>query len=718
MPKLLILNNFCHNFYWLLNTFIANKDLLSKSGLEILPPHDSNEKSSAVRFWSVVNDDSIENIKKFLQSGKSTAIFVSGPSSRYCSWLGQALRKHHVADIARICNYSIIGRPALSMADNCCLEKGNIQSVYDSAREILPIINGFRKAFPPEDTYFIGDESTDASADSAMDLAAKLFRIWDIDGSIKKPTLVFKTGLLKSATAIRLFAAASVRDNIWPSLDTDEYIEKLLALDILWQPEPCTPREERIKFANNPAINNYRKIFEEICKLAPGSLNPPDWFETVPGLMADNPLDSARIHNFARSLSETARNVLYTRFTNDHALLNPDQKQFYDILQSMGCESVQKRMEDTDGGSLNPEDGRAASASENMASDLCEIINSHNAAAPDAACGSNVPLKKSFQSIGDVTERPLLTVLTMAHNHEKYIAECMDSVLAQKTDFPVHHVVLDHFSTDGTREIISQYAAKYPSIKPVLPAYGSQYWSNVRELFIRCKSKYAALCDGDDYFIDDGKLQMQVDFLEQNPACSMVFHPVILTFEDGQKPLVFPGLPDLPRGLRKSYYLSDIVKNNFIRTNTVVYRWRFRDGLPDWFNCSVCPGDWYWHLLHAEVGKIGFITRLMSVYRRHATAMYVHSFQNSVYHRKQHGLRELAAYDVYNRHFNGRFFQDFAKLAKGVLIDFLILADETDDNTLLMEACEKFPDFYAYFREELKNVGNIRKSPASTDMEQ
>ncbi len=74
---------------------------------------------------------------------------------------------------------------------------------------------------------------------------------------------------------------------------------------------------------------------------------------------------------------------------------------------------------------------------------------------------------------------------------------------------------------------------------------------------------------------------MQVDFLRENKDCSVCFHPVHVKFENGQRnDFIFPMLEQLPRKSKQRFYLADLVQGNFIQTNSVVYRWRFRDGLP------------------------------------------------------------------------------------------------------------------------------------------
>lgn len=298
-----------------------------------------------------------------------------------------------------------------------------------------------------------------------------------------------------------------------------------------------------------------------------------------------------------------------------------------------------------------------------------------------------------------------LDVLTLTYNHEKYIEECITSVLAQQTNFPVRHIIVDDASDDATPNIVARYAKEYPTrIFPIF-LQKKRRGDNVRMLFRACDSKYAALCDGDDYFTSPLKLQKQVDFLESRPHCALCFHPVAVVFENGKYVnFVYPPLSELPRGVHEEYYLADLIHGNMIQTNSVVYRWRFRDGVPAWFRPDLCPGDWYWHLLHAETGKIGFLREIMAVYRRHESALYSHAFISVVEHRREHGMAELATFQAVNEHFNNRYFLRLASLAAGVFAQFFEVNLKEKDSTLLDDACAKFPEFAQFFFKALKAV--------------
>ena len=292
-----------------------------------------------------------------------------------------------------------------------------------------------------------------------------------------------------------------------------------------------------------------------------------------------------------------------------------------------------------------------------------------------------------------LAQEPLLSILTLARNQASMIAQNMESVLAQKTKFSFQHIIVDDGSVDGTEDIILEYAQKYPHIKPLLLKKKAHDGENVLALFEQCRSKYAVLCDGDDYFTDPGKLQTQVDFMERNPDCALCFHPVSVVYEDGSPTKTYPPASLLPGGERLWYTLKDLLTSNFIQTNSAMYRWRFRDGLPEWFDPTLIPGDWYWHLLHAETGKIAYLRRPMSAYRRHAASLYAHAEKNHVTHRRDHGLRELRTYSACNAHFRGRYYKEFSRLARGVFADFVQDYLKTQDDGLLREGIAAAPDF-------------------------
>lgn len=127
-------------------------------------------------------------------------------------------------------------------------------------------------------------------------------------------------------------------------------------------------------------------------------------------------------------------------------------------------------------------------------------------------------------------ETVVVSVHCLTYNHEKFIAEAIESFLMQKTNFKFEILIHDDASTDRTPEIIKEYELKYPGlIKPIFQTenqYSKRKSFNTLNLnnLIRAKGKYIAVCEGDDYWIDPYKLQKQVDMMEKNPNCSLCVH--------------------------------------------------------------------------------------------------------------------------------------------------------------------------------------------------
>ncbi len=111
----------------------------------------------------------------------------------------------------------------------------------------------------------------------------------------------------------------------------------------------------------------------------------------------------------------------------------------------------------------------------------------------------------------------MVDVYVLTYNHEKYITKALDSILMQKVKFKYRILIGDDCSTDNTRKILKKYQKKYPNIINLFfrnKNVGMK--ENSRLLHQELKAKYVAVIEGDDYWIDEYKLQKQYDFLEKN----------------------------------------------------------------------------------------------------------------------------------------------------------------------------------------------------------
>lgn len=141
---------------------------------------------------------------------------------------------------------------------------------------------------------------------------------------------------------------------------------------------------------------------------------------------------------------------------------------------------------------------------------------------------------------------PLVSVNCLVFNHARYLRVCLDSLLMQRTNFPYEVVVHDDASTDGSSDILREYATRYPDVvRPYIQAEnqhskGRKYIGedvNVQ----RSRGRYIAFCEGDDFWTDPQKLQRQFDAMEAHPACSICFHHTRVVDENGQ-----PGMGAFP----------------------------------------------------------------------------------------------------------------------------------------------------------------------------
>ena len=208
-----------------------------------------------------------------------------------------------------------------------------------------------------------------------------------------------------------------------------------------------------------------------------------------------------------------------------------------------------------------------------------------------------------------------LTIVTTTYNQEKYIGEAIDSMLMQKTKFPFQIVVSDDCSQDRTREILEKYKKKYPEkIKVIKNEKNLGAMENFIHTLAQIKdTEYVALCDGDDFWTDENKLQKQIDFLDNNKDFTICFHKARVFYQNNEKEESI-----IPQEEKEITTIEDLVSSNYIVANSVVYRWKFNtQNLQEIFPTNIVPGDYYMHLLHAQDGKIKMINEVMSAYRRH-----------------------------------------------------------------------------------------------------
>ncbi|WP_066832123.1 glycosyltransferase [Rufibacter ruber] len=207
---------------------------------------------------------------------------------------------------------------------------------------------------------------------------------------------------------------------------------------------------------------------------------------------------------------------------------------------------------------------------------------------------------------------PKVSVCMIAYNHADFIVQAIEGVLMQKTDFPFELIIGEDCSTDATRSIIKKYGETFPEkIRLLLPDTNVGMMKNFLQTLDACKGEYIALCEGDDYWTDELKLQKQVDFLDQNPDFSISFHRARIVMEpSGNEETSNLDQPPVST-------IKDLFRENFIFTATCLFRNHLVAPYPA-FLLKAAIGDWPLHILNAHKGKIGFLPEVMATYRVHS----------------------------------------------------------------------------------------------------
>ena len=227
-----------------------------------------------------------------------------------------------------------------------------------------------------------------------------------------------------------------------------------------------------------------------------------------------------------------------------------------------------------------------------------------------------------------MTGDPLVSIRCTVYNHEPFLRQCLDGFVMQKTTFPFEAIVHDDASTDGSAAIIREYAEKYPDIiKPIYETENqySKHDGSLRRIMdaaMHPNSKYIATCEGDDYWTDPNKLQLQVDFLESHPDYYMSCHAFTIYYHDSKQFQRFPFVDELPLNMFKGREYCTPSLYNFIYsrwftlTLTIVRR---NEPYIDEAKFKKYKGayDYITNYYMMKAGKCALFKDVMGVYRRH-----------------------------------------------------------------------------------------------------
>jgi len=274
----------------------------------------------------------------------------------------------------------------------------------------------------------------------------------------------------------------------------------------------------------------------------------------------------------------------------------------------------------------------------------------------------------------------VVSVCMVTYNHEKYIAQAIDSILMQVVDFKYEIVIGEDCSTDNTRKIIMDYAAKYPDkFKLLLHEKNIGMMPNVKATLKACSGKYIASLEGDDYWTDPEKLQIQITEMNNHPECHLSFHPADEIIDNvlsgkvwgdhGAKNKVFTDI-EMLRG----------IGNVFCPSASMVMCREVLDPLPPFF-ATAPVGDNFIQFLGSLNGGALYIARKMSIYRREnldswsstMTKLDKLSVESLIENRSNHIVRYIESLDEMANFIDNKYREEVDKIISENLLSLSIL---------------------------------------------
>ena len=244
-----------------------------------------------------------------------------------------------------------------------------------------------------------------------------------------------------------------------------------------------------------------------------------------------------------------------------------------------------------------------------------------------------------------------LSVIVPSYKFSKYIDDCLNSIVNQKTNFQFEILVRDDFSQDGSEELIERIINQNSNPNIVFRYFKSSEnlgcFGNIQLLLNKCSGEYIAYIDGDDYFTDEYKLQKQVDFLDENPEFSLHCTSCYYIEENGE--LVNPDWPHLDPS-QEIVTLDDLLKTNLITFGRV-----FRN-IPNILEDSLSKAQFVDYLINYKIllhGKAKCEKWVSGAYR-HTNYGEITKLQQSEIDKQNEYIRELMMdnYNFFNTDFS------------------------------------------------------------------
>jgi glycosyltransferase involved in cell wall biosynthesis len=300
----------------------------------------------------------------------------------------------------------------------------------------------------------------------------------------------------------------------------------------------------------------------------------------------------------------------------------------------------------------------------------------------------------------DKTEPPLVSILCTTFNQKRYLEDALRGFLMQRTDFPFEIIIHDDASTDGTIELLHDYADRYPRLIRLIIQSENKYTKGHQILPIAAepaRGDYFAICEADDFWIDPNKLQRQIAAMRRHPQYRISFHSCFMGCTDGgaeqfmhtrKTSLVYP---------KKSCVYDNrlLIRagGGVIPTASIVVSKECIYDLPEWFHA--CPvGDYFLETLSTEPGGALFLPGAWSFYRLASVGSWTQSLKDEE-NKILHWWRSCRSLAALNAHLNEKYQKEITLCA-------------SEQTMRLLAESSVFRNKSVEFLNVANNMGNLR----------
>jgi glycosyltransferase involved in cell wall biosynthesis len=215
------------------------------------------------------------------------------------------------------------------------------------------------------------------------------------------------------------------------------------------------------------------------------------------------------------------------------------------------------------------------------------------------------------------SDKPLVSFVITAYNTEKFISECLDSILRQEGNYDFEIVIVDDASTDGTEGVVRSYTD--PRIRYLRHATNQGAFVTVNHGFQQAQGKFVARIDSDDRYRSNF-LTSTLPILQKYPEVGLVYGDIAMIDVQG---IVTSEKGNVKRGDRpaKGNELIPLLTENFIPAPTILARREaWEDALPVPEGYSFC--DWFLSVNIAKKWEFFYLDQVLADYRIHPQNMH------------------------------------------------------------------------------------------------